>query len=307
MLIVLFAGNPGTCKSSTANNYAGCHMFQSGTSLCGAGVSKGLDVRQHNGKCFKDTPGFNDTDPEIRAAASNAVTDSLNIGGAHVILFFCKTDDGRVRPEDKSFLKMVLESCPQIKQYGIVVSQCKKNWLKKMTKQGGWDQFLATFWRGMEAHVTPNVFFYEVHSGLDDMDDELLPVERRDELRGYCHNLKKFVTLQDFIDENVVPVNLTPGQATVIDCSTFDDIKADNKKKDKEHKALLKASMEERKKAIEQIQKLNERAQQDRDEAARTMKELKENQKKINEECTKQLEENQPEVIYVNRGVCSIM
>ena len=93
---VIAIGNPGAGKSAILNALASQIIFRSGLSV-GKGLTYKLEQRVVGDIKFCDTPGLADVRQKVEAGI--AIRDSLNMGGPHKILFFCKLDDGRVSME----------------------------------------------------------------------------------------------------------------------------------------------------------------------------------------------------------------
>lgn len=98
-------------------------MFQSGVAF-GAGMTFQLDKKKHNGITYLDTPGLSDI--KLRKQAAEAITTALKQGGTYQVFFVITLEAGRVRPEDMTTIKLVLESATDIKHFSIIINKLSK-------------------------------------------------------------------------------------------------------------------------------------------------------------------------------------
>ena len=116
----LFIGNPGTGKSTLANCVANQFLFKSGVSL-GHGLTFQLDLKEHKGITYLDTPGL--ADIKLREQAAKAITEALRKNGRYQIFFVITLEAGRIRPEDMATIKLVMDSTSDIKHYSIIINK----------------------------------------------------------------------------------------------------------------------------------------------------------------------------------------
>ena len=95
-------------------------MFRSGINL-GQGLTFKLDMKKHNGITYLDTPGLSDT--KLRKQAAEAITTALKQGGTYQVFFVISLESGRVRPEDVTTIKLVLESASDIKHFSLIINK----------------------------------------------------------------------------------------------------------------------------------------------------------------------------------------
>ena len=183
---------------------------------------------------FCDTPGLADVRQKIEAGV--AIRESLNLGGPHKILFFCKLDDGRVNMSDKTTMKLVHDAAKEIgSKFGVVVNKVSKKSLRKIKNQPGLEkQYRELICEGIPA--TSHVLFLPIVEDLEEEEDALV-------------SLDKLSGIQEFV-EKVPTINLTPNMVEYIRVEEFDfvmqelkDIKSDNEKLKKDV-ANLKAERE---------------------------------------------------------------
>ena len=80
-----------------------------------------LDKERHNGITYLDTPGL--ADVKIREKAAKEITRALKLGGVYQVFFVFTLESGRVRPEDVTTIKLVLESAPDIKRFSLIINK----------------------------------------------------------------------------------------------------------------------------------------------------------------------------------------
>lgn len=83
-----------------------------------------LDCKTHDGVTYLDTPGL--ADVKLRQEAARAITTALRKSGTYQIFFVITLQAGRIRPEDMATIKLVLESCSDIKCYSIIINKLSK-------------------------------------------------------------------------------------------------------------------------------------------------------------------------------------
>ena len=116
----LFIGNPGAGKSTLANCVAKASLFKSGIHV-GKGMTYKLDIKKHNGITYLDTPGLSDI--KLREQAAKSITEALKKDGTYQVFFVITLEAGRVRPEDLTTIRLVLESASDIKYYSLIINK----------------------------------------------------------------------------------------------------------------------------------------------------------------------------------------
>ena len=127
---ILVVGNPGAGKSTLLNTILQNVYFKSGSSI-GSGLTFQLDCKEVNGVTYMDTPGL--IDISKRKAAAEAITKALRQEGHYRVIVVVTLEQGRLRPDDVSLLKLVLESAVQLTSYSLVLNQVSKAVQKKLT------------------------------------------------------------------------------------------------------------------------------------------------------------------------------
>ena len=89
-----------------------------------------LDIKKHNGITYLDTPGL--TDIKIRKEAAEAITKALKQGGTYQVFFVITLESGRVRPEDMTTIKLVLESASEIKHFSLIINKLSTTVLDRL-------------------------------------------------------------------------------------------------------------------------------------------------------------------------------
>ena len=72
-----------------------------------------------------DTPGL--ADIKLREQAAKAITEALKKDGRYQIFFVITLEAGRIRPEDMTTIKLVLESASDITHYSIIINKLSNN------------------------------------------------------------------------------------------------------------------------------------------------------------------------------------
>ncbi|CAE7942319.1 unnamed protein product [Symbiodinium necroappetens] len=120
----LFVGNPGVGKSTILNGLISELRFKSGFSP-GQGMTSVLQCEEKGGKFYMDTPGL--ADVEKRRIAAKEIEKALKQDGDYRIFFVLTLESGRVRPQDKATMELVLQAAPCIgHKYGILFNKVSK-------------------------------------------------------------------------------------------------------------------------------------------------------------------------------------
>ena len=77
-----------------------------------------------------DTPGL--CDIEKRKQAAEAITKALKQDGIYKMFFIVTLEQGRLRPDDVTLLKMILESAPELTKYYLIINQVSRAVKKKL-------------------------------------------------------------------------------------------------------------------------------------------------------------------------------
>jgi GTP-binding protein EngB required for normal cell division len=245
---ILFVGNPGSGKSTLLNSYAGKVVFRSGVS-CGKGLTFVFDTYAINKTTrLFDTPGLNDA--ARRAAAGEAITESLKQYGTYKIVFVMGLDEGRVRPADIVTMKEILYACPEIEaeSYSVVINKCDQRLLRTLddpcdsnSECSNREEILNLIFDTVD-RKTSRVFFAPKIEDLVEEDDKLWPEN-------------SFYAVRTFIDTGS-GIRIEPANVANIDTRDFE------------------AKIEELQKELLEMQRKRELAEQDRDQQAQRTEEL---------------------------------
>lgn len=80
-----------------------------------------LDIKKQNGITNLDTPGL--ADVKLTEQAAKAITKALKQDGMYQVFFVITLEAGRVRPEDMTTIRFVLESTSDIKYYSLIINK----------------------------------------------------------------------------------------------------------------------------------------------------------------------------------------
>jgi len=218
--------------------------FQSGSSI-GSGLTYELEMKEVDGTVYMDTPGLMDT--RKREAAANAITLALRQEGHYRVMAVVTLEQGRIRPDDVSLLKLVLDSAIQLTAYSLVLNQVNKAVKRKLPTDQDLYQMLME--NGIEEKYLPKRIYV---------------MDRNDDIDGEDN---RFLTnADDFIEfvKNAPAIEIHPEKVNDIPIETYDELRSELASKVEEIKTnniqftkQIKALMDQAKKdqgALEKIQ-----------------------------------------------------
>ena len=173
----LFIGNPGVGKSTLINCLAEKVLFKSGVSI-GGGMTYQLEEKKHNGITFMDTPGL--ADIKLRKAAAQAITKALKKNGTYQIFFVVTLEAGRVRAQDLTTIRLVLENATDITSYSLIVNKLTPRLYKELLGDEGKKlrQLVAELnFRGAQNVHPPEILLLLRKDQLDDADNAFAELE----------------------------------------------------------------------------------------------------------------------------------
>lgn len=272
MKSMVLIGNPGCGKSTTVNCMLNVKLFNSGMSKTGVGVTQTLDVQEHLGTRYMDTPGLSDI--TLRKEAAKAIEGALSTGGDFQIIFVLTTSSGRVLPDDLLTMKLVLEAANQIPQncYSIMINKCSKKFLKDMDRP----HFISLINRSLEERECPTTNHIHFAPKMEDLEDE------DNKLVDLPHETLDFL-------QKAPRLIVDGGKVQTINADSFDEIKEamaeEQAQREKAVKAKEEAELRE-KEALEQemkerdLRESAERAHQEALQQANLQRELREKAEK---------------------------
>ena len=154
-------GNPGCWKTTLLNCFANEVLFLSGPPPDGAGVTQSTDVKEgKNGHDYVNIPGLSDV--LLRRGKAGEITIALRLGGNFKIIFVIMEVEGRIREEDKTTLKLVLDAAPSIgSDYGVIVNRCDDYAWRQQRVPEFRKKFLGNLFRGVPSpshHVSDDFY-----------------------------------------------------------------------------------------------------------------------------------------------------
>ena len=173
----LFIGNPGVGKSTLINCLAEKVLFKNGVSI-GGGMTYQLEEKKHNGITFMDTPGL--ADIKLRKAAAQAITKALKKNGIYQIFFVVTLEAGRVRAQDLTTIRLVLENATDITSYSLIVNKLTPRLYKELLGDEGKKlrQLVAELnFRGAQNVHPPEILLLLPKDQLDDADNAFAELE----------------------------------------------------------------------------------------------------------------------------------
>ena len=167
---VIFAGNPGTGKSSMLNSIVGRAEFRSGYSV-GRGMTALLQKVLHNNTIYADTPGLADIERKEQAAAE--IKQILLEARKLTLIFVVTLEAGRVRPSDLLTIQVILKSMVNTvtkNRFGIVINKVSANAVKHINPENE-TLILRAFQQENENYQTSFIYYNRKDDALEDLDD----------------------------------------------------------------------------------------------------------------------------------------
>lgn len=201
-----FLGNPGTGKSTLANNLVQRAVFRSGPVFNGRGLTRELETYydKENGVMYFTPPGLDDPFEGGRMNAARFTEEGLRLGGPTKIIFVMTIEAGRICQADLVTKNLILDSLANVQnlQFGIIVNKISQNFLKALVEdEDRMKEFSIAINAGCE-RKTPYVHFMACIEELTDNADALHPMP--DALRAFI-DLVPIVTINPV---DVRPINV---------------------------------------------------------------------------------------------------
>jgi len=121
-------GNPGVGKSTFLNGFLNEIRFESGLSVGTGLTSICQKFVDSTGGVYIDTPGLSDL--KLREQAAVEIRKALQSSGIFKIFFVITLEEGRIRPDDKTTMKLVLDAAPIGSLYSVIINKLRPKLLQ---------------------------------------------------------------------------------------------------------------------------------------------------------------------------------
>ena len=167
---ILFIGNSGVGKSTILNGLLKETKFKSGLSD-GHGPTQILQEEKDSfGNSYIDTPGLSYA--QMRKQAAAEIEKALKKGGLLKVFFVITLKSGRIIPDDKTTMRLVLEAAQDIERnYSVIINKVTKEELKAIKETEDSYFFLEELNEDLTG--TKRVFFNLQVENIKDKDDQI--------------------------------------------------------------------------------------------------------------------------------------
>jgi GTP-binding protein EngB required for normal cell division len=211
----VFIGNPGVGKSTSLNGIIGKPLFDAGLSF-GQGLTTKVQTQEFGGNFFMDSPGL--ADIKIKEEAAGEIMSALKHGGLYKIIFVltveaCLKQKCKVRPQDKATIEMVLNSAPDITDYGVIVNKVGKKPMAILTnrKDPTYGQLVASLMKGLP-ETSVYIHLNPLSEALVDEENALMPDDMRNEFLSFL--------------STVPPVEIDPEKVGAIEAASKEEFES---------------------------------------------------------------------------------
>merc|ERR1712166_302487 len=128
-----------------------------------------------------DTPGL--ADLSLRQQAAEAIDEALRSGGNFSIVFVITHEEGRIRPDDLTTMKLVFDAVNAedeqvgVNDYAVLVNKNKTKWMRTKLDKPKWIGNLHASMTAKNIPRTDNVYFAPFKDELECEDDACVALD----------------------------------------------------------------------------------------------------------------------------------
>jgi len=201
----IMIGNPGTGKSTFLNGLFGKIIYQSGTSW-GSGLTKILQLNSlpnDSNDIYGDTPGLSDL--SMRKKAALEIEQALKQGGHYRLIFVITLEAGRVRPDDATTLKLVLEAVKIDIPFAIIINKLSEDECNVLMSDEEAKKSVLVSLTSTINKSTPYFYALKQDSRLHGKNNVVPELDIIEDLVAFLRT----VPFRDLTKDNVLPINST--------------------------------------------------------------------------------------------------
>lgn len=148
-------------------------LFPSGIATANmAAPAKLQRATGYDGTNFINLPGLRNV--ERGRESITALAESLQNDGEFRIIFVIKLAAGKLQSSDMENIKMVLQSSPDIRHYGVVINQLSQKVLSELTQENNRTAITEKIQDKACNNANPQVFFLPRYDDKEDQDNTII-------------------------------------------------------------------------------------------------------------------------------------